>query len=294
MAEREGRAPHESEPGASGQGALLKALLGACHPAPVVAVTTIATVLAVVVGAGPMTVFLVALAFLTGQLSIGWSNDWIDALRDAAVGRQDKPVATGAVTADQVRTAAFVAAVVTVPASLALGTLAGICQLAVVVAGWAYNTGLKATAWSWAPYAVAFGLLPAVVVLALPGAPWPPVWMMIAGALLGVGAHLLNVLPDLEDDRSTGIRGLPHRLGRTVAGVLAAIVLLVASALVVIGPTGDVGRVGWALLIVAAGAAAVATAASVSGGRRVALIATATVAIVNVVALLASGGTLTQ
>ena len=292
MAQREGPAPHGSEPGAPGQGASLKALLGACHPAPVVAVTTIATVLAVVVGAGPMTVVLVALAFLTGQLSIGWSNDWIDALRDASVGRQDKPVATGAVTADQVRTAAFGAAIVTVPASLALGTLAGVCQLLVVAAGWAYNVGLKATAWSWAPYAVAFGLLPAVVVLALPGSPWPPVWMMLAGALLGVGAHLLNVLPDLEDDRSTGVRGLPHVLGRGPAGVLAAVVLLVASALVVIGPAGSVGGLGWAVLVVAAGAAAVATAASVSGNRRVALIATATVAIVNVVALLVSGGTL--
>ncbi|HLK94283.1 MAG TPA: UbiA family prenyltransferase [Nocardioidaceae bacterium] len=294
MAQQEGRASQSSEPGAGGQGAALKALLGACHPAPVVAVTTIATVLAVVVGAAPMTVVLVALAFLTGQLSIGWSNDWIDALRDASVGRQDKPVATGAVTAGQVRTAAFGAAILTVPASLALGTLAGGSQLVVVAAGWAYNAGLKATSWSWAPYAVAFGLLPAVVVLALPGSPWPPVWMMLAGALLGVGAHLLNVLPDLEEDRSTGVRGLPHRLGRSAAGVLAAIVLLLASALVVVGPAGAVGPVGWAMLIVAAGAAAVATTASFSGDRRVALIATATVAIVNVVALLASGGTLTR
>src|SRR3712207_7375206 len=30
---------------------------------------------------------------------------------------------------------------------------------------------------------------------------------------LGVGAHLLNVLPDLEDDAATGVRGLPHVLG---------------------------------------------------------------------------------
>ena len=67
--------------------------------------------------------------------------------------------------------------------------------------------GLKATVWSWAPYAVCFGLLPAVVTLSLPGSPRPAWWAMAAGALLGVGAHLANVLPDLEDDRATASAG---------------------------------------------------------------------------------------
>ena len=42
---------------------------------------------------------------------------------------------------------------------------------------------------------------------------WPPAWMMATGAVLGVGAHLLNALPDLADDDATGVRGLPQRLG---------------------------------------------------------------------------------
>jgi len=33
----------------------------------------------------------------TDQLSIGWSNDYLDAERDRAVLRSDKPVATGAI-----------------------------------------------------------------------------------------------------------------------------------------------------------------------------------------------------
>ena len=42
----------------------------------------------------------------------------------------------------------------------------GSVHLVSVASGWAYNLGLKSTAWSWAPYAVAFGALPAVVSLA--------------------------------------------------------------------------------------------------------------------------------
>ena len=38
---------------------------------------------------------LVTAAVLAGQLSIGWSNDLIDARRDRAVGRTDKPLAVG-------------------------------------------------------------------------------------------------------------------------------------------------------------------------------------------------------
>ena len=36
-----------------------------------------------------------------------------------------------------------------------------------------------------------------------------PGWAVAAGACLGVAAHLANVLPDLADDASTGVRGLP-------------------------------------------------------------------------------------
>jgi 4-hydroxybenzoate polyprenyltransferase len=115
--------------------------------------------------------------------------------------------------------------------------------------------------------------------------------MMAAGGLLGVGAHLLNVLPDLEDDQLTGVRGLPHRLGRSRAGVLAPVVLVVASVLVVAGPAGDMGKAGVGALLFTAGVAAVAAVASVTGRRLLALAATATVAVADV-ALLVSGGAL--
>ena len=269
----------------------LRSLIAACHPGPVVAVTTIATLLAVAVDATVRTVVLVCVTFFVGQLSIGWSNDWIDAERDAAAGRADKPVAVGEVSTGQARAAAVIAAAATVPLSLAMGWLAGASHLVLVAAGWAYNAGLKATVWSWAPYFLAFGLLPAIVVLASTADTRPPLWMMAAGGLLGVGAHLLNVLPDLEDDQLTGVRGLPHRLGRSRAGVLAPVVLVVASVLVVAGPAGDMGKAGVGALLFTAGVAAVAAVASVTGRRLLALAATATVAVADV-ALLVSGGAL--
>lgn len=265
----------------------------ACHPGPVLAVTAIATLLAITAGAAAGTVALLAAAFLVGQLSVGWSNDWVDAERDIAVARTDKPVASGRVSRASVGLAAVTAAAATVPLSLALGRQAGLAHLALVISGWAYNAGLKGTAWSWLPYAVAFGLLPAVVTLALPGRGWAPTWAMAAGAFLGIGAHLVNVLPDLDDDRATGVNGLPHRLGRKGCAILAPIALVSASALVVAGPPGRVGVGGATALAAAATAAIAGSAAGVRGGHRMlALLLTASVAVIDVVLLLASGASL--
>lgn len=205
------------------------ALLRSCHPEPTAAVTLLVTALAVTTGHGAGGVLLVAAAVLTGQLSIGWLNDALDAERDTVVGRADKPVVAGAVSARTVGVAALVAAVACVPLSLALGPAAGAAHLVAVAAGWAYDLGVKGTAWSPAPYVVCFGLLPAVVVLALPGAPAPPWWLPVAGALLGAGAHFANVLPDLDDDAATGVRGLPHRLGAAGSRWAAAVLLLAAT-----------------------------------------------------------------
>ena len=269
------------------------ALARATHLGPTVAVTALATALAAAVGAGPRTAVVVALATLTGQLSVGWSNDWIDAGRDAAVGRTDKPTVTGAVGPATLRTGAFLALGACVPASLALGWRAGVLHLAAVAAAWAYNLGLKATVWSWAPYAFAFGALPSVVTLTLPGYPLAQPWATGTGALLGVGAHLANVLPDFDDDAATGVRGLPHRLGRLATGALASVALLGASALAVVGPAGPPSAWAWAAL----GAAAVLT---VAGGvvalrrprSRFPFTATIAIAVVDVALLLLAGADL--
>jgi 4-hydroxybenzoate polyprenyltransferase len=213
-------------------------LIRSCHPQPAFAVSAMAALLAVSVGRGPQGTVAVFLAVLAGQLSVGWSNDYLDAARDAATGRSDKPVAAGRVT----RRAALVAAVgsllATVPLSLLSGWVAGALHIAAVLSAWSYNLRLKATAGSVLPYVVSFGLLPAFVVTGLPGHPAPPGWLVLTGALLGGAAHFANVLPDLADDLATGVRGLPHRLGRSWSATVALAFLLTASVVLAAGAPG--------------------------------------------------------
>ncbi|WP_237534301.1 UbiA family prenyltransferase, partial [Streptomyces sp. SID3343] len=188
-------------------------LLLACHPGPTVAVTALTTALAHAAGRDARGCLLVGGAVLSGQLSVGWCNDAVDAARDRAAERAEKPTVTGQVSAERVATAARVALVVCVPLSYASGRAAGTAHLVGVAAAWAYDLGLKDTPLSWLPYAIGFASLPAFVTLGLPGRPAPAWSVVAAAALLGCGAHAADVLPDLAGDQATGIRGGPHRLG---------------------------------------------------------------------------------
>jgi 4-hydroxybenzoate polyprenyltransferase len=210
---------------------VLRGLALACHLAPTVGVTVLTTALAAAAGRGAAGCVAVAAAVLAGQLSVGWSNDAIDASRDQLTGRRDKPVVRGEISPTTLRVAAPAALVACVPLSLASGWRATLAHLAAVGLAWAYNLGLKATVLSVATYAGAFALLPVFVTLGLPGDPLPRWWAVVAGGLLGAGAHFANTLPDLGDDLATGVRGLPHRLG-TRRTARAAAVLLVVAALV--------------------------------------------------------------
>lgn len=282
--------------GAAGgrRGSAARGLALSCHPLPSLAVTVIAALFAVAAGAGWPRWLLVGAAVLVGQLSIGWSNDWVDASRDTVVARTDKPLATGAIQARAVGAAALAALAATVPLSFALGVRAGSAHLVAVLGGWAYNLGLKSTLWSWLPYAVFFGLLPSVITLSLPAHRFAPGWAGAAGVLLGLGAHLANVLPDLEDDRATGVRGLPQQLGRTASVLVAPAALLVASALVVIGPAGSPAPLGWAGLALTTVLAVLTAAAALAGSRaHLPFRATIAIALVDVLLLIGSGSHLT-
>lgn len=258
------------------------ALVRACHPGPTLAVTVLTALLAVALGHAVGSGVLVTAAVFTGQLTIGWSNDLIDAARDRAVARDDKPLARGELTEGLVRKAIGVAGASCVVLSLACGWRSAAVHLLLGVgSGWAYNLGLKRTAWSALPYAVAFGALPAVVSLAAPLRAWPPVWMIVTGAVLGVGAHLLNALPDLADDDATGVRGLPQRLGAGPVRVLAPGVLLVGSVVATFGPGGGVPAGAW----VGLGACAALAVVAVVGRGKAPFLAAIAIALVDVAVL---------
>ncbi|MGW0552410.1 UbiA family prenyltransferase [Streptomyces altiplanensis] len=263
-------------------------LAGACHLVPTLAVGLLTTAMAVACGQDTTGCLLVAAAVLTGQLSVGWSNDAVDAARDIAVGRRTKPVVAGSVGVGAVRAAAVTALALCVPLSLACGPLAGTVHLVGVAAAWAYNFGLKATVLSWLPYAVGFAALPAFVALGLEGRPWPAWWTVVPAALLGVGAHLANVLPDIGDDLATGVRGWPQRLGPARARLLLPAPLVTATALLVLARPGPAGTAGATALSVAL---VVAVGSALLGGRRPRLpfVAAIVIAAVDVAMLLRHG-----
>ena len=230
---------------------LVRALALSCHPLPSAAVTAMSAGLAALADLPAGRGVLVTAAVFTGQLSIGWSNDYLDAERDRAVRRSGKPVAAGAVAPRVAVTAAVIALVLTFALSAALGRGGAAAALAIVACGWLYNLGLKATVLSWLPYAIAFGMLPAVATLSASPSRWPAAWALTAGALLGVAAHLANVIPDLRGDLATGVRGLPHRLGAEATALSAAAILWAGSAVILFGPGGQLGPWRWAGFVAA-------------------------------------------
>ncbi|MGW5349682.1 UbiA family prenyltransferase [Streptomyces sp. NPDC004031] len=269
-------------------------MVRASHPEACAAVTGVMGVLAAASGADTGHCVLLAAAVLSGQLSVGWCNDAVDAARDTAAARRDKPLAAGGASRGTIATAAGLALAACVPLSLAVGRLAGAAHLTGVAAAWAYNLGVKRTAASWLPYALAFGLLPAFVTLGLPGRPWPPGWALAAGALLGVGAHVTNVLPDIDADLAAGVRGLPQRLGARRCRVLGPLPLLAASAVLVFGPPGPVGPAGWAALALTGVLAAATTAAPAgpAAASRLPFLTTLVLAVTAVALLVLHGGSL--
>jgi 4-hydroxybenzoate polyprenyltransferase len=267
----------------------VRGLLLSAHPVPTLAVTVMTTVLVAVAGNRGRVCVLAALAVLTGQLSIGWSNDLIDSDRDAASKRTDKPAAVGEVSRSLLLRATAVAGLATVPLSLSLGWRPGLVHLLGVSCGWAYNLRLKSSVLSALPYLIAFGGLPAIATLALPAHRWAPAWALAAAGLLGVAAHFANVLPDLADDLATGVRGLPHRLGSPRSALTGAVAVVLAGILVLFGPGPAPGPGEW---IGAAAVLGLAVAAVLLNRRSPrsdgAFLATMAAAAVNV-ALIAAG-----
>ncbi|WP_435871031.1 UbiA family prenyltransferase [Micromonospora musae] len=269
-------------------------LVRASHPEPAAAVTLVAGLLAVGVGHRPAGVVTVVLVVLASQLAVGWANDALDAGRDSAVGRTDKPIPAGAVSRRTVAVGAVLAALATPVLALSTNPTAAAWMTAGLVSALLYDWPLKSGPASVLPYAFSFGTLPAFVVLALPGAPAPPVWLVAAAACIGAGAHFANVLPDLADDARTGVRGLPHRIGATGSRVAAAVLLLAATGTLVLGPPGPPSGVGLAAVVTAVVVPPLSwyggRGAARSGRRPVAAFrAVMLVALIDVVLLVTSG-----
>lgn len=223
-------------------------------------VTALALALGVATGLDPWRLVLLTVSVFAGQLSIGISNDALDADRDRAVGRTDKPIARGDVSTRAAWAAAIALLAVALLLSVPLGWRMLAAHALTLGSAWSYNAGLKSTPWSIVPFLVSFGLFPSLATLSAPDPVFAAGWAWIAGAALGAAVHLTNVLPDLDDDARTGVRGLPHRLGPRTSAVIAAAAVTGGAVAVLLGAAGGdlstVAPVSWgffgAVLVVAA------------------------------------------
>ena len=98
---------------------------------------------------------------------------------------------------------------------------------------WLYNIKLSRTAWSWLPYALAFGAMPAFLSFGLNDEA-PTLWSVAVFAIIGVSAHLANAIPDAETDAAAGVGGLVIQLGTRWSVILCWLLLALGSGILVV------------------------------------------------------------
>lgn len=212
-------------------GTRLRAYVAATHFPQALAMVLLMTVATAVCGGSWSSVALVFLASAAGQATVGWTNDVHDAAADRAAGRTNKPTVRGVLRPDDFRLPILVSATLTIPLSFfAAGWLGGAAHIAAVASALAYNFFLARTVWSWVPYAVSFALMSVFVAQASSLSLWPTPLIVALSVLVGVTAHVLNAIPDIDIDRATGWGGLAVSLGKRRSMVLAAVLVLVGAA----------------------------------------------------------------
>jgi 4-hydroxybenzoate polyprenyltransferase len=206
----------------------IKSYLVASHFGPTALVTAVTFLLATQLWwEGPA--FVIALGIFLGQLIVGWTNDLYDFRDDLKHNRNYKPLVTGALKPAELKRAIFIVLPIAIIFNLLgpLGLKAGSISILGIGIGVAYNFYLKPTALSPIPYAIAFALLPAALVISTDRT--PPLWLLWAGGLLGLSAHFANVLKDFSEDKASGIQSLPITLGRIPSRLIAATFLIAAT-----------------------------------------------------------------
>ncbi len=155
-----------------------------------------------------MMLLIVALS----QIAIAVYNDLCDMDLDIR-SKATRPLVSGRVTPGVAIGIVAVSAIAALDVAFRLGVVSGILVSIGILAGLSYSRLFKRTALSWLPFAVAFPVLPAWVVVVV-GAPTPRLWILaLLGPPLAIAIHLSDSLPDIEEDRRLGSGGIAVRLG---------------------------------------------------------------------------------
>ena len=237
------------------------------HPFPSALDAAVTLAMALLAGATVGRAALLGASMLAIQFSIGTFNDLIDAPADAIAGRS-KPLLDGRVPP---RLALGVGVLCGV-AGLVLAGIAGLATGLVACAGYAiglaYDVRLKASPWSWLPYAAGIPLLPVFAWVGATGnLPGPILVLAGLGVLGGMSLAIANSLADAERDATSRTRTVATALGRARAIRLGALLDLVVGA---VATTSATALAGWvpATWVTAAGSAALVAGMALGFGGR--------------------------
>lgn len=244
-------------------GGRVRSLVFLGHPGPSLLVTLVFVAIAGLAGRRvPDATRILQLVgtMLPIQLCIGVINDVVDLPADA-VAQPYKPLVRGVLGRS---TAVWVGVVLGViglgvAATINLATLG--LAAAALGAGLAYDLGLRRTILSWVPWWGGMGVLPLAAYASAGTIPTRLLVLIPLSALIAVGLHLANAQPDIDADRSAGVRSLPVVIGVRRARWAGPAALAVAGllALVLAIPLGQADPLLFAgAAVLACGLAAVA------------------------------------
>ena len=211
-----------------------RAYLFATHFPQALTMVVLASTVSLALGLTGWNILFVIIATASGQASVGWVNDLLDANVDKSLNRKLKPVVRHSLNPDKLKLPIAIALLIAIPFSfLAAGEVGGLAHLGAVGSAQLYNRYLSRTVWSWLPYAISFSLLPIFCWQAVSRDIWPSWNTVLISSLVGVIAHLFNALPDLDIDKRVGYGGLVVYLGKKKSLVLLATLSVALVALLV-------------------------------------------------------------
>ena len=237
------------------------------HPFPSTLDAAVTIALALLAGASEGRALLLGASMLAIQFSIGAFNDLLDLQADAVASRS-KPLVDGRVGA---RPALGVGTACGV-AGLVLAGFAGLATGLVACAGYgiglAYDARLKASPWSWLPYAAGIPLLPVFAWIGATGElPAPILALAGLGVLGGASLAIANALADAERDTASRTTTVATALGRSRALRIGSLLALIVAGIATISAFALAGSIPGTWVTTAGAATIVASLALGFRGR---------------------------
>ena len=226
-------------------GSRIRSLIFLGHPGPSVLVTVVFVALAGLAARGiPDATRILQLVgtMLPIQLCIGVINDVVDLPADA-IAQPYKPLVRGVLRRS---TAAWIGVVLGAiglasAATINLATLG--LAAAALGAGLSYDLGLRRTVLSWVPWWGGLAVLPLASYASAGAIPSRLLVLIPLSALIAIGLQIANALPDIDADRTAGVRSLPVLIGVGASRWVIPVALAAAGAFAVAlaGPLGQAG-----------------------------------------------------